>query len=98
MAIELVVRERLEVDQRQCEIVRPFLRQVVADQDATTSLDDRRPSNGVLLERVDLARVECVLDAAGDHVILHWSSPLSTSHENGSPVAEQCRSWVAVHT
>jgi DNA-binding transcriptional ArsR family regulator len=67
LPVLLVGGQRIEIDQRDREVVRALLGQVVPGQQAAAALDDGRPGSGVLLEVLDAVRVERVLDGARDH-------------------------------
>ena len=63
----LVGGEAGKAEQREGFVARSFRRQEVAMMGAAMQIDQLDPSAGEAFERVDLGRIDHVLDDAGDH-------------------------------
>src|SRR6202161_2615881 len=74
LPITLILRQAIELDQRQREIVGAFLRQEITHQCTAAARDDRWPRGGILLEVRDFMRIERIPDATRDHPsTVYWT-------------------------
>ncbi|CAG9220651.1 hypothetical protein BCAR13_420124 [Paraburkholderia caribensis] len=65
-AIRFVSGEAVERNQAPRDVVRPFVRQEIAEQMAAAARNDVSPVLGVLPERVALERIDLIADETGD--------------------------------